>query len=79
MDAATFGMMFVFWIAATAILVPFVAHEKGRSAIGWAFFSLFFSPLLTLLALAAVPSVEHKPEEKPSWMSAATSAPTGLQ
>lgn len=60
-------LTFMLWIAATVFLVPFVAHEKGRSAIGWALLSLVFSPLLTLLALAAVPMAQRKQEEKPWW------------
>lgn len=62
MTDAVFGQMltFMIWIAGTVFLVPLVAHEKGRSAIGWALLSLVFSPLLALLALAAVPEVERK-------------------
>jgi hypothetical protein len=37
------------------ILVGCIARSKGRSFIGWFLLSVFFSPVLTLLALVAVP------------------------
>lgn len=36
-------------------LVLFVATEKNRSGFGWAILALLFSPLLVLIALAALP------------------------
>lgn len=38
------------------ILVGCVARSKGRSFIGWFLLSVFFSPLLALIALVAVPA-----------------------
>jgi hypothetical protein len=43
------------YLLASAGLVPFVAREKNRSGIGWVVSSLLFSPLLALIALAALP------------------------
>ena len=37
------------------ILVGCIARSKGRSFIGWFLLSVFFSPILTMLALVAVP------------------------
>lgn len=48
----------VVWILAS-FLCAFVAGQKGRSAAGWWFLSMLFSPLLVLLALCAVPSIER--------------------
>ena len=44
------------WIVGT-LVVAYVAGQKGRSGLLWAFLSLvLISPLLALLALAALPS-----------------------
>lgn len=40
-------------------LVPYVASEKRRSAFGWILTSLFLTPLLALIALAALPIGEE--------------------
>ena len=40
-------------------LVPYVASEKRRSASGWILTSLFLTPLLALIALAALPIGEE--------------------
>lgn len=50
----------VLWIAASLILVPLVAAEKGRSSWIWAITAIFLSPLLTLIALAAVPAQQRE-------------------
>jgi len=43
------------YLLASGGLVPFVARAKNRSGIGWMVSSLLFSPLLALIALAALP------------------------
>ena len=43
------------YLIASMGLVPFVASEKRRSALGWIAVSLLVSPLLALIALAALP------------------------
>jgi hypothetical protein len=43
------------YLMASAVLVPFVAREKDRSGFGWMLSALLFSPLLALIALAALP------------------------
>ena len=44
------------YLAPSVGLVPFVARAKGRSGFGWMLTALLCSPLLALIALAAVPS-----------------------
>jgi hypothetical protein len=46
----------VYHLLTSTVLVPFVAKEKGRSAVGWAIGALiFFTPIPVLIALAALP------------------------
>ena len=42
------------WICAS-VLAGYVAGEKHRSGLKWVLLSLLFSPLVALLALAALP------------------------
>lgn len=58
--SAEMGMSLLLYIgavhvAAAVFLVPYVAIEKGRPGILWAISALVFSPLLALVALAALP------------------------
>jgi len=48
------GVFLYLFTAAT--LVPFVAEQKGRSALGWLVAALVWTPLFALIALAAVPA-----------------------
>lgn len=48
------------YVFASLILVPYVASEKGRSNFGWALTALIVTPLLALIALAAVPDLEEE-------------------
>jgi hypothetical protein len=50
-------LLFSFLLSVT--IVPYVADAKGRSAFGWALLSLLFSPIVTLIALAALPRVRR--------------------
>ena len=43
----------------------YVAGEKGRSSVGWWFISLFASPLLALIALAAIPVRHEEQADEP--------------
>lgn len=46
----------VFMYVFTAVtLIPFVAEQKQRSAFGWAVIAIVWTPVLALIALAAVP------------------------
>ena len=58
-DALLYMAVVVVWIAATSMLVPFVASQKGRNGWLWALASAVFSPLLALIVLAAVPGVDR--------------------
>jgi hypothetical protein len=63
MNEDTFEMMLVFaglaWFA-SCFVVSFVAGEKNRSDIGWWFIAFFVSPLVALVALAALPMGEER-------------------
>ena len=48
------------YLLASVTLVPFVASTKGRSRLAWMLISLLMSPLLALIALAAVPPGEGR-------------------
>jgi hypothetical protein len=50
-------VLLLFWILG-AVLCGIVAASKGLSA-AWGFAALLFSPLLTLLALIAIPAVKQ--------------------
>jgi len=58
------GLVFLLliWLMAFVALVAHVASEKGRSGVAWGFAAIVFSPVIALIALAAVP---NKPEEPP--------------
>jgi hypothetical protein len=49
---------FLLYLLASMTLVPYVARVKQRTGIGWMLTSLLFSPLLALVALAALPARE---------------------
>jgi hypothetical protein len=48
------GFIFLLWVGAAA-LTSWVAHHKGRGEVTWFVIALFL-PLLSLVALAAVPA-----------------------
>ena len=50
-------VIFLFWIS---IWVPAtMAAERGRSVVGWLLLTLFFSPMVTIIALLVLgPTVE---------------------
>jgi hypothetical protein len=48
------------YLIATFGLVPYVAATKGRSGLGWVLLALLVTPLLALIALAAVPVLEEE-------------------
>lgn len=56
-DTIVWILGLAFWFAC-ALLVAAVADEKRRSFGGWFCVSFFFSPLIALVALAAVPMGE---------------------
>jgi hypothetical protein len=53
------GMLILPYFFASVGLVPYVASEKRRSAFGWVLTALFLTPVLALLALAALPMGEE--------------------
>ena len=50
-----FFVLILPYLIATFGLVPYVASAKGRSGLGWLLIALVVTPLLSLLALAAIP------------------------
>ena len=53
---ALFLILVAYSFVLSVTLVPWVAGQKGRNTIAWAVVSLLVSPLLALIALAAIPS-----------------------
>jgi len=47
------------YVLASVGLVPYVASEKRRSVFGWILTSLLMTPVLALIALAALPVGEE--------------------
>lgn len=58
-ELLVFIVLAVPYVFASLFLVPYVASQKGRSSFGWALTALLLTPLLALLALAAVPDLEE--------------------
>jgi len=52
-------LLLVGWIVG-AFLSAFVASQKGRDPLGWAALAFIFSPLIILIALAAVPPLQTR-------------------
>ena len=52
------GLLILAWLAG-CFLAGFVAIGKGRSFIGHFLLALIFSPLIDLLVLIALPSIDH--------------------
>ena len=48
------GVIF-FWVLPALGIVPYVAHVKGYPWMSWLLIALIFSPILALLAIAALP------------------------
>jgi hypothetical protein len=67
-DAAIFVIFAgLFYVITAASLVPWTARQKGRSGLAWMLIALLFSPLLALIALAAVPvRPEEREKEQPA-------------
>jgi hypothetical protein len=56
-------VLLLVWVLG-AILCAIVAGAKHRSAVGWGLASALFSPLLTMLALVAVPALPRRGERR---------------
>ena len=55
------------WVIGS-IFVGWVARQKNRSGFGWFINGLIFSPLLAMIALAAVPAREpRKADDRVEW------------
>ncbi|MBI4636389.1 MAG: hypothetical protein HY727_08570 [Candidatus Rokubacteria bacterium] len=62
-DAVLLLLVLVFYLVLSILLVPFVAHEKGRNPFFWAFIAVVCTPLMAILALAALPDLDDEGEE----------------
>jgi hypothetical protein len=55
-DYSLIGLaILVLWGIAASLFTAFVAEEKRRGFGAWFWLAIFFSPLIALLALAALP------------------------
>jgi len=61
-ELLVFFVLVMPYFFATFGLVPAVARAKGRSGIEWFFIALFVTPLLALIALAAMPDRQREDE-----------------
>ena len=57
------ALWILIWLA-LATAVAAYANERGRSAIGWLFFSIFFSPILGFVIVAATPDLKAEAEDR---------------
>jgi hypothetical protein len=53
------GLLILPYFFGSIGLVPYIASEKRRSVFGWILTSLLLTPLLALIALAALPMSEE--------------------
>jgi cbb3-type cytochrome oxidase subunit 1 len=58
-------LLIIVWTVASATLVPMVASRKNERVFPWVMAALFLSPLLTLIALAAIPVSEPERPLRP--------------
>jgi hypothetical protein len=70
------GLLGVFaivtWIVAAGI-TWYVAEQKGRDPLAWAFLSIIATPLIALIALAAIPN--RRPRQLPAKRERPTQTP----
>jgi hypothetical protein len=66
-ELLVFFVLVLPYLVATFGLVPYVASAKGRSGLRWLLLALLVTPLLALIALAAVPvRPEEREKEQPA-------------
>ena len=53
--------IFLFWIAFSVAVGMFAHHRRGRNGLGWGLISLLISPLLAIVFVAVLPSIEETP------------------
>lgn len=54
-------MLMAFWVVA-AMVVGYVAEQRGRDKISWVALSFVLSPLFAILAVGALPELAHSEE-----------------
>ncbi len=55
------ALWILIWLALASAVAAY-ANERGRSAVGWLFFSIFFSPILGFVIVAATPNLKAEAE-----------------
>jgi hypothetical protein len=72
------GLAFMLWAVAVwvggSFVAAWVAWEKGREPVSWFILAFFFSPLVGLIALSAVPARDHFAAERPFLVDPAVAA-----
>ena len=68
------ALWILIWLALAGAVAAY-AHERGRSAIGWLFFSIFFSPILGFVIVAATPNFKEEAEKRAREASARKTCP----
>ena len=57
------ALWILIWLALASAVAAY-ANERGRSAVGWLFFSIFFSPILGFVIVAATPNLKAEAEDR---------------
>ena len=57
------ALWILIWLALASAVAAY-ANERGRSAVGWLFFSIFFSPILGFVIVAATPDLKAEAEQR---------------
>src|SRR5207244_7224203 len=65
------GALSVPYVITSVGIVPYVAGQKGRSGLVWILLSLLVSPVIALLALAAMPVTRGGDDQMAAWPSCA--------
>ncbi|MBI4635013.1 MAG: hypothetical protein HY727_01560 [Candidatus Rokubacteria bacterium] len=62
-DVILLLLVITFYLILAVLLVPFTAHEKGRNPFFWAFIAVVCTPLMAILALAALRDLGNRDED----------------
>lgn len=68
------ALWILIWLALASAVAAY-ANERGRSAIGWLFFTMFFSPILGFVIVAATPNLKAKAEDRARDQSRSKTCP----
>ncbi|MCZ6860890.1 MAG: zinc ribbon domain-containing protein [Alphaproteobacteria bacterium] len=68
------ALWILIWLALASAVAAY-ANERGRSAVGWLFFSIFFSPILGFVIVAATPNLKAEAEDRARDQSRSKTCP----